>query len=131
MNTKQIGEISEALMMAKFLELGWIVLKPFGDNQRYDLVIDKGNGFEKVQVKTGHLKNGVIRFATVSSYVHRKNGTKNYKGQCDYFGIYCPANKKCYLIKVNDSTMSQGSLRIELPKNKQVKNITMASNYEI
>lgn len=39
-NSKSIGERSEAMALAHFLQLGWVVLLPFGDNQRYDLVID-------------------------------------------------------------------------------------------
>lgn len=31
----------------------WIVLESIGDCDRYDCVIDKGNGLEKIQVKTG------------------------------------------------------------------------------
>jgi PD-(D/E)XK endonuclease len=36
MNPKMIGEISEAQVLAAFLQAGEVVLLPSGDNQRYD-----------------------------------------------------------------------------------------------
>jgi len=44
-NTKAIGEISEAIVLAEFLKMGFPVLLPFGDNQRYDMVIEAGGRF--------------------------------------------------------------------------------------
>ena len=35
-NSKAVGEKSEAVVLANFLLKGWVVLQPFGDNQRYD-----------------------------------------------------------------------------------------------
>ena len=40
---KQKGNIGEAKCLAKMIELGIPVAIPFGDNERYDLIIeDKG-----------------------------------------------------------------------------------------
>lgn len=36
---KMIGEISEAAITTRFLQLGYIVLMPYGGSQRYDLVM--------------------------------------------------------------------------------------------
>src|SRR5260370_37668620 len=53
-NNKTIGERSEAIIIAKFLEVGYGVLTPFGDNRRYDLVIEGADGnFYRIQCKTG------------------------------------------------------------------------------
>jgi len=41
---KTIGDCSQAYIMAKLLEIGYSVLTPFGDNQRYDLVIEDAEG---------------------------------------------------------------------------------------
>lgn len=131
MNTKDIGEKSEGLILAKFLTLGWVVLMPFGDNQRYDFVIDRGCGFERIQVKTARLINGAIEFRTCSSQNHRGRGTFNYKGQCDYFAAYCTDNKKMYMIKVNDCGDTGVKLRIEPPKNNQKEKIRLACEFEI
>ena len=55
-NNKTIGEHSEAILIAKLLEVGYGVLTPFGDNRRYDLVIEDADGnFHRVQCKTGRV----------------------------------------------------------------------------
>jgi len=131
MNSKQVGEKSEAKVLSKFLDLGWIVLIPFGDNQRYDLVIDRGDNFERVQVKTGKLKNGVITFPTASSYAHRGGKRRNYLGECDLFACYCPDNNKVYLLNVNDCPTNSLTLRLIPTKNGQSQNIVFAKDFEI
>jgi PD-(D/E)XK nuclease superfamily protein len=51
-NNKTTGEQSEAIIMAKFLEVGYGLLMPFGDNRRYDLVIEDTDGiFYRIQCK--------------------------------------------------------------------------------
>ena len=132
MNSKSVGERSEGIILAKFLQRGWTVLMPFGDNQRYDLVIDRGNGFERVQVKTGKILNGAVDFKTHSTSYHRKNGgAKSYRGEIELFAIYCPDNQKSYLISIDLVGYMGASLRIEEPKNKQVKLIRWAKDFEI
>lgn len=37
---KAIGECSEAMVLARLVEVGYTVLKPFGDSKRYDLMIE-------------------------------------------------------------------------------------------
>ena len=55
-NTKAIGEISEAMILAEFLKAGIPVLMPFGDNQRYDMVVEAGGQFLNVQCKTARYR---------------------------------------------------------------------------
>lgn len=130
-NSKSIGEKSEGMVLSRFLQMGWVVLMPFGDNQRYDFVIDKGFGFEKIQVKTGRLKDGCIKFPACSSSVHRKNGVrKNYIGEVDFFAVYCPETKSCYLLPVGSLT-NKGTLRVENSKNGQKKKVVLAKDYLI
>lgn len=131
MDTKAIGERSEAMVMGQFLQKGWIVLKPFGDNQRYDFVIDRGSGFETVQVKTARLKRGVLILQTCSSYGHRGRPSKDYRGQCDLFAAWSPDTKKTYLLKVDEVGTSGCSLRLEPTKNNQLTGIRLASDFEI
>lgn len=129
MNSKSIGEKSEAMALSRFLQLGWIVLSPFGDNQRYDFVIDRGLGFEKIQVKTARLKNGYVKFPSCSSYAHRGGSAKGYKGECDYFAAFCPDNHIIYFIKVNECGERGVILRITPPKNNQKSKVRYAFDY--
>ena len=49
---KQKGEWAEVCFLWRASTLGFIVSKPFGDNARYDFVVDAGAGLLRVQVKS-------------------------------------------------------------------------------
>jgi hypothetical protein len=54
-NTHIIGDRTEAILMAKLLAVYDAVLLPFGNGRRYDMVVDTGNRFLRIQCKTGRL----------------------------------------------------------------------------
>ncbi len=138
-NHKAVGERSEAIIMAKFLEVGYGVLTPFGENKRYDLVIEDAEGnFYRIQCKTGWLEGEgtVIKFATSSMYYRVKDGRvghgrKNYQGQIDYFAVYSPDTKGVYLIPIDHVGVTVAALRLIPTANKQEKNIRWAKDYEL
>ena len=70
---KEIGDRSTLAIMFAFKIQGWDVLVPFGENTRYDLVVDRGTQLQRVQCKTGRLRNGAVVFRTCSSYAHHPN----------------------------------------------------------
>lgn len=60
-NETQIkGLTTELKCMEKFIEYGFIVSVPYGNNSRYDLLLDEGDGhYARIQCKTAHLnENG-------------------------------------------------------------------------
>ena len=136
-NHKAIGERSEAIITARLLEAGYNVLTPYGDNQRYDLVIEDADGqFWRVQCKTGRSNGENIVFTAVSLYYHTRagrtaNGSRPYHGQIEYFAVYCPETRGVYLIPVDHTGVSQMTLRLVPTKNKQEKNIRWAKDYEL
>lgn len=107
------------------------MLKAFGDNQRYDLVIDEGDRFIKVQCKTGRLRNGAVIFPTCSSYAHRGHGRRDYRGQVDFFAVYCAETDRCYMVPVTAVGIRGCSLRIDQSRNGQAKNIRLAAEFEL
>lgn len=117
--------------MSVLIEKGKTVLLPFGDNERYDLVVEENNKFEKIQCKNGLYKNGTVKFRTCSSYGHRGRKPKNYRGQIDTFGVYCKQLNKVYFVPVLDVGMSEGVLRIEPTKNRQELQVRWAKKYEV
>lgn len=136
-HTKMIGDQTEAMVMARLLQVYPVVLLPFGENQRYDMVVDDGERFLKVQCKTGRLKGGAIIFATCSSTYHHPNNQGMrfyrhlYRDQVDLFGIYCRQTDGVYLVPVDEVGTSLGSLRIAAPKNNQSKKVRWAADYEL
>jgi len=112
--------------MAKLLEVGYGVLMPFGDNRRYDLVIEDADGSSfRIQCKTGWVdKYGAyIQFKTASSYYHTKvgrtsHGRRDYRGQVGFFAVYCSDTGRVYLVPVNHIGTANASLRL-LPTSKK------------
>ena len=57
--------------------------------------------------------------------------TESYRGEIEYFGVYCPDNDKCYLVPVDDVAKTVGILRVEPTLNNQSKGVRWAKDYEI
>jgi hypothetical protein len=116
-------------------DAGFEILVPFGENTRYDLVIDDGARLARVQCKTGRLRNGGVLFSACSSYAHHPNPrmvTRSYLGQIDYFAVYCPDNGSSYLIPIDDAQVkARGKLRVDPPRNNQRVGVRFAADYEI
>ena len=121
--------------MLALREVGFAVLVPFGENTRYDLVIDDGVKLAKVQCKTGRLRKGAVIWSMCSNYGHHSNPRlvqRDYQGEVDYFAVFCPETRGVYLIPMNDLPMRrQGNLRVVPTKNNQKKLIRDARLYEI
>jgi hypothetical protein len=111
------------------------VLVPFGENTRYDLVIDDGIRFVRIQCKTGRLRQGAIRFNTCSTYGHHQrpgNARRGYHGEIDYFAIFCPDNGGVYLVPIGELRVkTQGALRVEPSGNSQTRKVRLAADYEV
>jgi len=132
---KDVGDRSTLAIILALHARGFTVLLPFGENTRYDLVIDDSKKMARVQCKTGRLVDGSVIFRTSSSYVHHakpKVPTRTYLGEIDQFAVYCPKLGRVYLIPIEDvATKQYASLRVEQPRNGQLKRIRLASAYEI
>jgi hypothetical protein len=135
-HTQKTGDISEQAVITRLLQCGYVVLQPIGQMHRYDLVIEDAEGkFWRVQVKTGWLNEdrSIIKFATASSmnYTVKNKGWRSYKGQCEYFAVYVEDLNKVYLLSIDDVGTSLATLRLVPSKNKQVKNVRWAKDYEL
>jgi hypothetical protein len=132
---KDIGDRTTLAVMIALREVGFAVLVPFGENTRYDLVIDDGEQLARVQCKTGRLRDGAVRFAVCSSYGHHMRPGKSrrdYHGQVDYFGVHCRDTDAVYLVPIDDLAVRvQAALRVEPARNNQKSKVRIASDYEI
>ncbi len=127
-NPKRKGEVSEAQILALFLKHGMTVLMPFGDSQRYDMVVDEGGVFVRVQCKTGRFSEGKksLRFPCCSSNWNTGKKT-NYKGQADVFAVFSP-DTKLYIVNVKNAPNVNCALRLKTaPKNNKAR---LASDHE-
>jgi hypothetical protein len=133
-NTSHIGEISRTQVIAALTLHGKAVLLPLSDYLRYDLVIDEGGKFLRIQCKNGRLHKGAVVFYPCSVDSRSERGRcirKDYVGHADLFGVYCPDNHKCYLVPVDHAPRSGCYLRIDPPRNGQKTRIRRAEQYEV
>lgn len=136
---KSKAEKTEAAVLARLSgQEGVTILLPFGGgNGRYDMVIDDSGTFYRVQCKTGRLDHSgsVVEFNAASSTYHYYGGKgrewRDYRGQVEYFGVYCPQINKAYLVPVDVVGKTGGKLRLTETKNNQLKNVHWAKDYEI
>jgi PD-(D/E)XK endonuclease len=132
---KAIGDRTTLAIMLALRQAGYLLLVPFGENSRYDLVIDDGLRLARVQCKTGRLRSGAVLFNTCSSYAHHPNPKlrrRDYSGEIDFFGVYCAETGGVYLVPIEDASLrSRGALRVVPARNRQTRGIRLAASYEI
>ena len=118
MNTKQVGDTSEAVVLAELVKQGYTVSVPFGDNDPYDLVVDTVDGLHRVQIKTGWIEDGCLRFKTGSKTT--RDGTvvvEDYANDdVESFAIRCKDTGELYWVPVDAAGKKSTYLRIEPPK---------------
>ncbi|WP_276255772.1 group I intron-associated PD-(D/E)XK endonuclease [Halomontanus rarus] len=114
-NSKDVGDETEATVIATLVAAGYSVSIPFGDNDEYDLVVDDGACFHRVQCKTAwQNKDRTIRFNTHSQTT--KDGDyheKTYHDTIDAFLVRYPEREQLYWIDVADATDQKMELRYE------------------
>ena len=99
-NAKKRGHWAELRFMAKAAELGFQLNTPLGDTAQYDVVIDLGGRFIRVQVKStcfeaSNLKPGNF----VASLVHACGLNHRYEqSDFDYLAVYCIPDDIWYII---------------------------------
>jgi hypothetical protein len=118
-NCKRRGEWSELQFMARAAKEGLRIAKPWGDSSRYDIVVETGGHFARVQVKStaNRQPNGGYVCG-----VHPSPGSELYKrGDFDFLAAYIIPDDVWYIIpgsvivrrKKNSISLLDGSLTNE------------------
>jgi hypothetical protein len=131
---KAKGDRSTLAVMAALRELDVPILVPFGENTRYDLVLELDGVLVRAQCKTGRLRNGAVLFKTCSTYDHHPYAkpSRDYAGQVEYFAVYCAQTFGVYLVPIGDlPNRVSAALRVDPPRNSQRRRIRYAADYEI
>ena len=137
MNTKYVGNLTELQCITRFYELGYPVSIPYGDSEKYDMILDINGKLYRLQCK--HAKpfineDNIVEYLEIKT-TWQSGYTKNssYKSNqyteedCDYFVTHYQG--KNYLIPVNQCS-NKKILRIIPPKNGQIKGINFLNNFE-
>lgn len=124
------GNSSEAIVLAEYIQAGFLVSLPFGGGAAYDLVVDTGTRLIKVQVKTGWQRKGCLVYKgrrRIKDSTH--NGMRSYRmDEIDFFAIYFPPAGKIYVVPSRLMTGDR-SLRLDPVLNGQQKLIQWAADY--
>lgn len=114
-NSKARGDETEAKIISHLIASGYSVSLPFGDNDKYDLIVDDGITLYRVQCKTAwQNKPQTIRFNTHSQTT--KNGTYHehtYHDSIDAFCVRYPETEQLYWIPISQATKQKMELRFE------------------
>ncbi|MBR6551294.1 MAG: hypothetical protein IKT89_00475 [Clostridia bacterium] len=133
-DTKRIGNSTELNCIAYLYDCGCEILLPYGDSQKYDIVIDYKGKFYRIQCKNAnptYKEDGSIDFITFKTAWEsgRKTRTRVHysKDDIDFFATYFKG--QCYLIPVEETASTVKTIRFALPKNGQTNGITFAKDY--
>lgn len=133
MNSKDKGNIGEAIALSEFIKRGVQVSIPFGDNARYDLIADFNNKLNRIQVKYCNQaisENNSIYCPCASSTNHTTNKHyTTYKNDIDYFVFYLVAWNKTLIVPIEIIEDKKTiAFRLEKPKNNQ-PNYNLVDDY--
>ena len=133
LTTNRKGTLAEAKIAAAAVEAGVGVARPLGD-ERYDLIFDLGERLLRVQCKWATREDGVV---VARLYTCRRGPdgliSRRYRpGEFEAFGLYCPANDRCYLLPADEFVAHRVvTLRLAPSRNNQQLGIRWAQDYEL
>jgi len=130
-NTKKIGNLTELQCATRLYELGASISIPFGNSEKYDLLMDYNDKIYKIQCKhaTEYDDGAYIKFKA-TWLGHNNTGYSRHQYQAnevDYFATFY--NGECYLIPQNECS-NEKSLRIKPTKNNQKKGVSFLEDYK-
>lgn len=129
-NSKEIGNLTELQCITGLYELGCNISIPFGNSQKYDLIMDWNGKLYKIQIKHAN-EHGDTHFSFKTRWQsHNMNGytqTLYTKNDIDFFATWCQG--EVYLIPIEECSGAEKTIRFVPPKNGQVKGINFAKDY--
>jgi hypothetical protein len=101
---KNQGEETELRFMLLSYEKSFIVSKPFGDNAKYDVIVDDGKSLERIQIKSTSRKDTSSGADCYSCLVsHGRDSKQQYtKKDIDSVVIYVIPENAWYKIPIEE-----------------------------
>jgi len=131
-NSKTKGDLTETRVIHELVARGCIVSIPFGDNSKYDLVMEDPHGtLHRIQCKTAwESPIGTIRFNTHSqTTLDGEYHETSYHGAIDAFIVRYPPDEQLFWIGIEDATQRKMDLRYEADIDHP--SINWAEEYEL
>lgn len=134
-SNKHIGNLTELQCITRFYELGYSVSIPYGDSEKYDMILDYHGKLLRLQCKHAiedRDENGeivAIRLKTRWQSGYTKNtqykSNKYTKEEIDYFVTYY--NFKNYLIPVEECSTEK---KLWINPKRIIKTVSLLKDYE-
>lgn len=101
---KQQGDTTELRFMLLNQELGYTISKPFGDNAKYDLIVDTGIELQRIQIKSTRRKETSSGMDCYNCLVCSGADSKQQYStkDIDYVAVYVIPENAWYKIPVKD-----------------------------
>ena len=133
-NQKQIYGITTELIVAqKFIEKGYIVSIPYGNNSRYDMIVDTDKNRYRIQVKHASINdNGSYTVNTSNTVTTASGNSKKYytKGDVDF--IVTVIEDQLVVIPVEMVEHSQSKIfRTVLPQYGAKSNCNLIEDFSV
>ena len=133
LTSDQKGAIAETAIAHQAIKLGFDVYKPINEGTRFDLIIDVSGRLVRVQCKWAPRHGDVLTVQCCSSRRTRTGHVKRAytREEIDAFGVYSPAEDRCYLLPIEDFPQRRAiRLRLGPTRNNQRVGIRWAEDYE-
>lgn len=133
-NQKQIYGITTELIVAqKFIEKGYIVSIPYGNNSRYDMIVDTDNDCYRIQVKHASLnENGSYTVNTSNTVCTATKNSRKYYTKADVDFIVTIIEDQLVVIPVEMIEHSQSKIfRTVLPKYGTKSNCNLIEDFTV
>jgi PD-(D/E)XK endonuclease len=134
LNSKQKGDLAELKVAADLVARGYKIAFPYGEDWNYDLILSRGEGLERVQVKyarsDGHSISVRCRSHSLTNGKVRR--TKHYTtATIDWLAVYDATTEAVFYIPAAElgPGMSELLLRLTPSRNGQVRGIRDLEKY--
>ncbi|HXM22490.1 MAG TPA: group I intron-associated PD-(D/E)XK endonuclease [Terriglobales bacterium] len=103
LNCKAKGDLAELAFLYKAASLGFGVAQPYGDKERYDFILDSGERFWRVQVKsTSGAEADHTGYLVSACHNSPNNKIEPYRAdEIDFFAAYIVPLGIWYVVPVN------------------------------
>jgi Holliday junction resolvase-like predicted endonuclease len=133
--TKAKGDLAELMVASDLRRKGYRIAFPYGEDWDYDLIVDRGNRLERVQVKYAESDGAVIPVRCRSHSL--TNGkvlrTKRYTAaMIDWIAVYDQTTERCCYVpaaELGEAGRSLIHLRLAPTANHQRLRVRFAEDY--
>jgi hypothetical protein len=102
-NWKHLGEKNQLLFMAECMKRGWKVNMPYGEDCRYDVVVDTPKGLRRIQIKSCHKADARGRYR-INMHHGRRIKHSYTTEECDLIAAYVTPLNHWFIVPVDRLT---------------------------